>query len=54
VRESNDSRTLLELITIHRVHRSTKWAAPLVFASIAFSVPVGMTHAWHAFAALLR
>ena len=39
-----------ELITIHRVHRSTMWAAPLVFASVAFAVPIGMTHAWHVFA----
>ena len=39
-----------ELITIRRIHRSTMWAAPLVFASIAFAVPIGMTHGWHAFA----
>jgi hypothetical protein len=26
------------------------WAAPLVFASIALAVPIGMTHAWHTFA----
>lgn len=43
-----------ELITIHRVHRSTMWAAPLMFASIALAVPIGMTSAWHAFAALLK
>ena len=42
-----------ELITIRRVHRSTMWAAPLVFASIALAVPIGMTHAWHVFAAHL-
>ena len=39
-----------ELVTLRRIHRSTMWAAPLVFASIAFAVPIGMTHAWHAFA----
>ncbi|HKO18135.1 MAG TPA: hypothetical protein VJU82_04540, partial [Acidobacteriaceae bacterium] len=39
-----------ELITIRRIHRSTMWAAPLIFASIAFAVPVGMTHGWHTFA----
>jgi hypothetical protein len=42
-----------ELITIHRIHRSTMWAAPLVFASIALAVPIGMTHAWHTFASWL-
>jgi len=45
---------MYELATIHRIHRSTMWAAPLVFASIAFSVPIGMTPAWHAFAAFLK
>jgi len=45
---------IYELATIHRIHRSTMWAAPLVFASIAFSVPIGMTPAWHAFAAFLK
>jgi len=43
-----------ELITTRRVHRSTLWAAPLVFLSIALAVPIGMTHGWHAFAALLK
>lgn len=42
-----------ELITLRRIHRSTMWAAPLVFASIAFAVPIGMTHAWHTFASWL-
>lgn len=42
-----------ELITLRRVHRSTMWAAPLMLAAVAFAVPIGMTHAWHAFAALL-
>jgi hypothetical protein len=43
-----------ELFSIRRIHRSTMWAAPLVFASVAFSVPVGMTPAWHVFAAWLN
>ncbi len=42
-----------ELISTRRIHRSTLWAAPLVFASVAFAVPIGMTPVWHAFAALL-
>jgi len=37
-----------------RIHRSTMWAAPVVFATVALSVPIGMTPAWHAFAALLN
>jgi hypothetical protein len=45
---------IYEFITIRRIHRSTRWAAPLVFASVLFAVPIGMTHAWHAFAALLN
>jgi hypothetical protein len=43
-----------ELITIRRIHRSTMWAAPVVFASVALSVPIGMTSAWHTFAELLN
>jgi hypothetical protein len=43
-----------ELFTLRRIHRSTLWAAPLVFASVAFAVPIGMTPAWRAFAALLN
>ncbi len=43
-----------ELISIHRIHRSTMWAAPVVFATVALAVPIGMTPAWHAFAALLN
>jgi len=45
---------IYELISIRRMHRSTMWAAPLVFASAALAVPIGMTPAWHAFAALLN
>ncbi len=44
---------IYELITIRRIHRSTMWAAPLVFLSVALAVPIGMTHGWHAFAAML-
>jgi hypothetical protein len=43
-----------ELITIRRIHRSTMWAAPLTFAVVALAVPIGMTPAWQAFAALLK
>ena len=43
-----------ELISIRRIHRSTMWAAPLVFASVALAVPIGMTSAWQAFAAFLN
>jgi hypothetical protein len=43
-----------ELISIRRIHRSTLWAAPFVFATVALAVPMGMTPAWHAFAALLN
>jgi hypothetical protein len=30
------------------------WAAPVVFLTVALSVPIGMTPAWHAFAAFLN
>jgi hypothetical protein len=43
-----------ELISIRRIHRSTMWAAPLVFASVALAVPIGMTPVWRAFAELLN
>lgn len=42
-----------DLISLHRIHRSTLWAAPLVFVLGAFAVPIGMTAAWHSFAAFL-
>jgi hypothetical protein len=42
-----------DLISLHRIHRSTLWAAPLIFAVGAFAVPIGMTAGWHSFAALL-
>jgi hypothetical protein len=42
-----------DLISLHRLHRSTMWAAPITFAVGAFAVPIGMTAGWHAFAAFL-
>jgi hypothetical protein len=42
-----------DLISLHRIHRSTLWAAPLTFAFGALAVPIGMTPAWHSFAGLL-
>jgi len=42
-----------ELITIRRIHRSTMWAAPVIFLAVALAVPIGMTPLWHRFAALL-
>ena len=44
---------LYDLIALHRLHRTTMWAAPTTFAVGAFSVPVGMTPFWHSFAAFL-
>jgi hypothetical protein len=42
-----------DVLSLRRVHRSTMWAAPLVFAAGAFAVPFGMTPAWHHFAKFL-
>jgi hypothetical protein len=42
-----------DLFSLHRIHRSTLWGAPLTFAIGAFAVPIGMTTAWHSFAAFL-
>jgi hypothetical protein len=42
-----------DLISLHRIHRTTLWAAPLTFAFGAFAVPIGMTPAWRTFAAFL-
>jgi hypothetical protein len=42
-----------DVLSLRRVHRSTRWAAPLVFAAGAFAVPFGMTPAWHHFADFL-
>jgi hypothetical protein len=44
---------IYDLVALHRIHRSTMWAAPITFAVGAFAVPIGMTPAWHAFAAFL-
>lgn len=42
-----------DLVSLRRIHRSTMWGAPLTFATGAFAVPIGMTNAWHSFAALV-
>lgn len=42
-----------DVLSLRRVHRSTMWAAPVVFVAGAFAVPFGMTSAWHGFAELL-
>jgi hypothetical protein len=42
-----------DLVSLHRIHRSTIWSAPLTFVLGAFAVPIGMTAPWHAFAAFL-
>jgi hypothetical protein len=42
-----------DLISLHRVHRSTLWGVPLTFIGGALAVPIGMTPAWHAFAGFL-
>jgi hypothetical protein len=42
-----------DLLSLRRVHRSTMWAAPVVFVAGAFAVPLGMTSAWHHFAEFL-
>ena len=42
-----------DLVSLHRIHRSTAWAAPLIFATGALAVPIGMTSAWHSFAGFL-
>lgn len=43
-----------DLVSLHRIHRTTMWAAPFTFAVGALSVPIGMTAAWHTFAAMLN
>ncbi|HEX4321711.1 MAG TPA: hypothetical protein VHZ52_12445 [Acidobacteriaceae bacterium] len=42
-----------DLISLHRLHRTTMWAGALVFLVAALSVPIGMTAPWHAFAGFL-
>lgn len=44
---------IYDLISLRRLHRSTMWAAPIVFIGGAFAVPIGMTPAWHSFAGFL-
>jgi hypothetical protein len=45
---------LYDLVALHRIHRATMWAAPLTFVVNALAVPIGMTAAWHSFAAMLK
>lgn len=42
-----------DVLSLRRVHRSTMWAAPVVFVAGAFAVPLGITPAWHHFAEFL-
>jgi hypothetical protein len=42
-----------DLVSLHRIHRSTAWAAPLIFVFGALAVPIGTTPAWHSFAGFL-
>ncbi len=42
-----------DLFSLHRIHRSTLWAAPFTFVLNAFAAPIGMTSAWHRFADFL-
>ena len=42
-----------DLISLHRIHRSSMWAAPFTFVFGALAVPIGMTPAWHVLAGLL-
>jgi len=44
---------IYDLVSLHRLHRTTMWAAPITFAVGAFSVPIGMTPFWHGFAGFL-
>jgi hypothetical protein len=50
---SNSTRCAYDVLLLRRVHRSTMWAAPLVFAAGSLAVPFGMTPAWHHFAKFL-
>jgi hypothetical protein len=43
-----------DLFSLHRLHRSTMWAAPLMFVTGAAAVPIGMTPVWHSFADFLN
>lgn len=44
---------LYDLISLHRVHWATMFAAPFVWLLYRFEIPLGRTHAWHAFANLM-
>lgn len=39
-----------DVVSLHRIHRSTLWAAPFTYVLNAFAVPIGMTSGWHRFA----
>lgn len=43
-----------DLYSLHRIHRSTRWAVPVTFVLNGLAVPIGMTPAWHSFAAFLN
>ena len=45
---------LYDLVSLHRVHRSTLWAGLISVLLAAVSVPIGMTSGWHAFTDLLN
>ena len=45
---------IYDLVSLHRIHRATMWAAPLTFVVNAVAVPIGMTSAWHGFAAVVN
>jgi hypothetical protein len=42
-----------DLVSLHRIHRSSLWAAPLTFGLGALAVPIGTTPLWQSFAAFL-
>ena len=42
-----------DLFSLHRIHRSTWWGAPLTSVLGACAIPVGRTAAWHSIAAFL-
>jgi hypothetical protein len=42
-----------DLFSLHRIHKSSAWAAPFTFVFGAFAVPIGMTPVWVAFAGFL-
>jgi hypothetical protein len=43
-----------DLFSLHRIHRSTMWALPVTFVLNGLAVPIGMTAAWHSFAAFVE